>query len=63
MMTFDYGKYALFIWPAFALTGAVLVWMVADTLSRARYWRRRVEALEAKRQDQAAQGKGADSPA
>ena len=61
MMNFDYGKYALFIWPAFALTGAALVWMVADTLLRARYWRRQAQMLEAKRQGQTAHGKAADS--
>jgi len=43
------GKYAAFIWPAYGLTAAVFAAMVAEALSRARHWRRRVEALEAER--------------
>ncbi|HTI68126.1 MAG TPA: heme exporter protein CcmD [Caulobacteraceae bacterium] len=38
------GPYAAFIWPAYALTAAALVWMVADTLMRARAWKARAEA-------------------
>jgi len=49
MTSLDYGKYAIFIWPAVAVTAAVLVWMVADSLLRARYWRKKVQALEAER--------------
>ena len=49
MTGLDYGKYAIFIWPAVAVTAAVLVWMVADSLLRARYWRKKVQALEAER--------------
>jgi heme exporter protein D len=39
-------KYAAFIWPAYAITALGFVWMVADTLIRARRWKRRAEALE-----------------
>lgn len=39
-------KYAAFIWPAYAVTALGFVWMVADTLVRARRWKRRTEALE-----------------
>jgi heme exporter protein CcmD len=37
------GPYAAYIWPAYALTAAALVWMVADTLLRSRAWRARAE--------------------
>lgn len=36
MFDFDYGSYARYIWSAFAITGAVLGWMVVDTLMAAR---------------------------
>jgi len=39
-------KYAAFIWPAYAITALGFVWMVADTLIRARRWKLRAEALE-----------------
>jgi heme exporter protein D len=42
-----HDKYALFVWPAYAVTAVAFAWMVLDTLIRARAWRRRVEALEA----------------
>ena len=49
------GPYAAFIWPAYGLTAAVLVWMVADTLIRARAWRARAESrgAEGGRKDRA----------
>ena len=49
MSSLDYGKYAIFIWPALAVTAGVLIWMVADSLLRARYWQKKVQALEAAR--------------
>ena len=39
-------KYAAFIWPAYAITALGFVWMLIDTLARARRWRRRAETLE-----------------
>ena len=48
MLDLDAGKYALFVWPAFAATAAVLGWMVADSLVRARKWKRALERLERK---------------
>ena len=39
-------KYAVFVWPAYALSALGLGWMVLDTLVRARRWRRKAEALE-----------------
>jgi heme exporter protein D len=35
------GPYAAFIWPAYAITAAGLVWMVVDSLVRARIWKSR----------------------
>ena len=40
------GRYALYIWPAYAATALAFAWMVADTLLTARRWRRRTEELE-----------------
>lgn len=37
------GPYAAYIWPAYALTAAALIWMVADSLLRSRAWRARAE--------------------
>ena len=39
-------KYAVFIWPAYAVSALAFAWMVIDTLVRARAWRRRAERLE-----------------
>jgi heme exporter protein D len=41
-----HDKYALFVWPAYAVTALAFAWMVVDTLVRARAWRRRAERLE-----------------
>jgi heme exporter protein D len=38
------GKYALFVWPAYVLTVIVIAGLVADTLARARRWRRAAQA-------------------
>ncbi|PLR18642.1 heme exporter protein CcmD [Caulobacter zeae] len=44
---FDAGKYAVYVWPAFALTAAVFAWMIADSLSVARRWRAEAERRQA----------------
>jgi heme exporter protein CcmD len=31
---FDAGKYAVYLWPAFAISAAAFVWMIADSLAR-----------------------------
>ncbi len=49
MNVLEAGRYAAFVWPAYLVTGAAFVWMVVDTLARARSWRRKVEELEARR--------------
>jgi heme exporter protein D len=46
---FDAGKYAVYVWPAFALTAAAFVWMIADSLGASRRWRREAERLQAER--------------
>ena len=44
---FDVGRYAVYIWPAYAITAAVLVWMIAASLLAARRWRAEAERLQA----------------
>ena len=51
MFDFDAGKYAPFVWPAYAVTALVFIIMVADSLVRARRWRRAVELREAEAAD------------
>lgn len=38
------GRYAAYIYPAYALSAAALVWMVADSLLRARSWKAKAQA-------------------
>ena len=45
MPDFDFGKYAVYIWPAYGLTAAVFAGLVASTLGHARKWKRRAEEL------------------
>jgi heme exporter protein D len=40
---FDAGEYAVYVWPAYGISAAVIGWLVADSLLRARKWRRRAE--------------------
>jgi len=44
---FDAGKYAVYVWPAFALSAAVFVWMIVDSLASARRWRAEAERRQA----------------
>jgi heme exporter protein D len=46
MLDFDAGKYAAFVWPAFAATALAFGWMITDSLLRARSWRRKAEAAK-----------------
>ena len=48
---FDAGKYAVYVWPAFAVTVAAFAWMIADSLASARRWRREAERLQALRDE------------
>jgi len=45
MLDLDAGKYAAFIWPAYALTAVVFAGMIGFSLTHARRWRRRAEQL------------------
>jgi heme exporter protein CcmD len=47
MPNFDVGHYGGYIWPAYGLTLLGVAWMVADSLSKARRWKREVETREA----------------
>ncbi len=44
MFDFDAGRYALFVWPAYAVTGLVFAVLILDSLLRTRRWRRAAEA-------------------
>jgi heme exporter protein D len=46
MLDFDAGKYAAYVWPAYGLTAVVFVGLIADSLIRARRWRRAAERRE-----------------
>ena len=53
MPNFELGKYAIYIVPAYAIAGVVIVIAVADTLLRTRRWKRealRLEALKASKE-------------
>jgi heme exporter protein D len=42
-MDFDMGKYAPYVWPAYGVVAAVFAWMILDSLTRARRWKRKAE--------------------
>lgn len=44
MLDFDTGKYAAYVWPSFAVSALFLAAMIADSLARARRWKREVKA-------------------
>jgi len=46
MFDFDAGRYAIFVWPAYAVSGLVFAGLILDSLLRTRRWRRAVEALK-----------------
>ncbi len=43
---FDAGRYAVFLWPAYAITALVIAGLIGESLWRARRWRREAEARE-----------------
>lgn len=43
MLDLDAGKYAAFVWPAYAITALVFAAMIGLTLAKARRWRRKAE--------------------
>ena len=42
------GKYAAYIWPAYAITALVFLVLIAGALSHARRWRKRAEEANRK---------------
>jgi heme exporter protein D len=46
-MTAD--RYAVFVWPAYAVSALGFAWMILDSLIRAGRWRRRARKLERSR--------------
>ncbi len=46
MIHLEMGRYAAFVWPAYAISLVVILGMVADSLARARRWRGEVEKRE-----------------
>ena len=40
------GKYAAYIWPAYAASLLGFAWMIVDTMARARRWKRKADRLE-----------------
>ena len=49
---FDAGKYAIYLWPAFAVSAVAFVWLIGDSLAMARRWRREAERLQAEFDEQ-----------
>jgi heme exporter protein D len=48
MLHLDMGRYAAYVWPAYAISAAVLLAMLWDSLMRARRWRKAAEAAQQK---------------
>ena len=46
MIHLDMGKYAGFVWPAYGVSLLGVAGLVADSLARARRWRREVRRRE-----------------
>lgn len=44
---FDAGKYAPYLWPAFAISAVAFAWMVVDSVLTARRWKREAQRLQA----------------
>ena len=48
MIDLDVGKYAAFIWPAYAVTALVFVALIGGALNHSRRWKKKAQALSAK---------------
>jgi len=48
MIDLDVGKYAAFIWPAYAITALAFAAMIAGALNHSRRWKTRAEGLSGK---------------
>ncbi len=44
------GRYAVYIWPAYAVSVLAFAWMILDTVLKSRRWRRRAQDLERERE-------------
>ena len=44
MPSFDAGEYAFYVWASYGVSLLVIAWLIADTLARARAWKRAAEA-------------------
>jgi heme exporter protein D len=47
ILDFDAGRYAVYVWPAFAISASAFGWMIVDSLAQARRWKRELERLQA----------------
>ncbi|HEX8570339.1 MAG TPA: heme exporter protein CcmD [Caulobacteraceae bacterium] len=47
-MDLQFGEYGAYVWSAYAVSAVVLVALAADTLLRARRWRRAAEKADAR---------------
>lgn len=47
MIDLDMGSYAVFVWPAWAVTIGVLAAVVGRCVTQSRRWKRELERLEA----------------
>lgn len=45
----ELGRYAVYVWPAYGLSAAVIVGMLVQSLSRARRWRLAAERASARK--------------
>jgi heme exporter protein CcmD len=50
MPNIELGKYAGYIWPPYVLSVVVIAALAADVVLRSRYWKRKVERLQAARE-------------
>ena len=48
MIDFDVGKYAAFIWPAYAVTALIFAVLIAGALNHSRRWKRKAQELARK---------------
>jgi heme exporter protein CcmD len=53
MPNLEFGKYAVYIVPSYLISAAVIAAVAADTLLRARRWKREVDRREALRDKEA----------
>ena len=48
MLHLETGKYAFYVWTAYAITAAVFIALIATSIAHARRWKARAEALARK---------------